>query len=159
MALLQFATCRVRWQPLTSDHRQFGVLWARHHRGQLGRTQNQQVKKAAVRGHHQHRRLLQVCPPTFHPDPQEARGEEDGPTQQPDDGVKEPAPPARDRPRALFLRQAGQSEPSNGPRDEEEERGHGDAKGEEDAAQDDALRGMRHRSDGDRSLPTSLTTF
>lgn len=143
MGLIQLWPWRPQSQPITSNHRQLRVLWPRHHRCQLGRTQNQHVKKAAVRGHHQHWRLLQLRPPTLHPDPQEAHREEDGPAQQPDDGVKEPAPPARDRLRAFLFRQASQSEPSEGPHDEEEERRYGDAKWEEDAAQDDALRGMR----------------
>lgn len=143
MGLTQFGPWWAQWQPLTSNYRQFGVLWPGHHCCQLGWTQNQHVQKAAVRGHHQHRRLLQVRPPTLHPDPQEAHREKDSPAEQPDDGMKEPAPPACHRPRAFLFRQAGQSEPSERPNDEEEERCHGDAKREEYAAQDDALRGMR----------------
>lgn len=96
-----------------------------------------------MRGHHEHWRLLQVRPPTLHPDPQEAQREKDSPAEQPNDGMEEPAPPARHRPAAFLFRQAGQSEPSEGPHDEEAERRRGDAKREEDAAQDDALRGMR----------------
>lgn len=124
---------------LTSYDRQAGVLRPRHHRRQLGWTQNQHVQKAAVGRHHQHRRLLQVRLATFHLHPEVAQAEEDGSAQRQDDRVEEPAAPALYRSRALLLGQAGQSQPGNGPHDEEEERRQEDADGEEDAAEDDAL--------------------
>lgn len=92
-----------------------------------------------MRCHHQHRRLLQVSPPTFDLHPQEPQGEEDSSAQPQDDAVEEPVAPARDWPRAFLLGQAGQSEPGERPRDEEEESSQGEAQGEKDAAQDDAL--------------------
>lgn len=130
-------------QPLTSNDRQPSVLRPRHHRSQLGRTQNQHVQKAAVRSHHKHRRVLQVRAPTLHLDPREAQAEEDGSAQQPDDREKEPAAPAGDRSGALLIRQTSQSESGDGPRDEEEKWSHGDAQREEDAAEDDTLWGVR----------------
>lgn len=126
-------------QPLTSDYRQPGVLRPRHHRSQLGRTQNQHVQKAAVRSHHKHRRVLQVRTPTLHLDPREPQAEEDESAQQPDDRVKEPAAPTGDRSGALLIRQTSQSEPGDGPRDEEENWSQGEAQREEDAAEDDTL--------------------
>lgn len=126
--------------PLTSDDGQAGVLRPRHHRGQLGRTQNQHVQEAAVRRHHQHGSLLQVCLLTFDLHPKEPQGGKDGSTQQPDDGVQEPAAPAGHRLRALLRRQASQSEAGQRPHDQEEESSEGHAKGEEDAAEEDALR-------------------
>lgn len=89
---------------LTSYNGQAGVLRPWHHCRQLGWTQNQHVYKATVRCHHQHRGLLQVCPPTLDLNPKETQGDKDGPAQQPDDGVKEPTAPALNWSWALFLR-------------------------------------------------------
>lgn len=92
-----------------------------------------------MRRHHQHGGVLQFRPLTFDFHPKEPQGGKDGPTQQPDDGVEEPAAPAGHRPGALLRRQAGQSETSQRPREQEEENNEGCAEGEEDTAQDDAL--------------------
>lgn len=90
-------------------------------------------------GHHQHRSLLQVCSATLDLDPQETHGEEDSSAQQPHYRVEKPEAPAFDRSRTFLLRQAGQSKPGKWPHHEEENGCKGNAKGKEDAAQDDAL--------------------
>ncbi len=125
---------------LTSDDGESAVLRPRHDDRQTRRAKHQHVQEPAVWRYDQHRRFLHPRLTPFDPNPQEAHEEEDGAAEEEHDVMEEPPAPAPHWLRPLRRRQTGQSQTSDGPHEQEEERGQGDAHRKQNHAQNHSLR-------------------